>query len=301
MEIVHRIYLQLASFLDTPLFSAGASPVTIGTLLRLIILILLLFSVTRWLKTWVVTRLLAKSTVELGVRLAVGAIVRYAVLAIGLLVILQTAGIDLSTLAILAGALGVGVGFGLQNITNNLVSGIILLFERPIKIGDRIEVGPVTGDVVNIALRATTVVTNDNIAIIVPNSEFVSTRVTNWSYTDRDVRFNFPIGVAYHSDPEVVRALLVNVADGHPGVLKHPKPDALLQEFGDSSLNFILRVWTRQYATTPGVLRSELNMAIYRAFKEQGIEIPFPQRDLHIRSGSLQEPKSPGPSSPTSA
>jgi len=163
-------------------------------------------------------------------------------------------------------------------------------------VGDRIEVGPVTGDVVNISLRATTVVTNDNIAVIVPNSEFVSSRVTNWSYTDRDVRFNFPVGVSYRSDPEVVRRLLLQVADQHAGVLKNPKPDALLQEFGDSALNFVLRVWTRQYSTTPGTLRSELNFMISKTFKEHGIEIPFPQRDIHIRSGAVAGQPSQGSS-----
>lgn len=287
MEVIGPILGHIKSFFDIPLFSAGTSPITIWTLVWLVILTLLLFSVTHWLKLWIVTRLLAKSNVELGVRLAVGAIIRYVILAVGLMVILQTVGIDLSTFTILAGALGVGVGFGLQNVTNNLVSGLILLLERPIKVGDRIEVGTVTGDVVNISLRSTTVVTNDNIAIIVPNSEFVSSRVTNWSYTDRDVRFNFPVGVSYRSDPELVRRLLLQVADQHLGVLKNPKPDALLLEFGDSSLNFMLRVWSRQYASTPGILRSDLNFMIIKAFKEHDIEIPFPQRDLYIRGGVL--------------
>lgn len=287
MESLQQLFLQIKSLLDIHLFSAGKSSVTLWTLVILVILVFLLFSITRWLKVWIVNSLLADSSVELGVRLAVGAIVRYIVIAVGLVVILQTTGVDLSTVTIIAGALGVGVGFGLQNITNNFVSGFLLLIERPIKVGDRIEVGSVTGDVVNIALRATTVVTNDNIAIIVPNSEFVSSRVTNWSYTDRNVRFNFPVGVSYRSDPELVRRLLLQVADQHTGVLKDPKPDALLQEFGDSALNFILRVWTKQYATTPGMLRSELNFMISKTFKEQGIEIPYPQRDLHIRSGSL--------------
>ncbi|NOT22870.1 MAG: mechanosensitive ion channel [Nitrospiraceae bacterium] len=288
MESLQQLFNQIKTFLDIPVFSAGKSSITLWTLVSVVILVLLLFSITRWLKVWIVSRLLANSSVELGVRLAVGAIVRYIVIAVGLIVILQTTGIDLSTVTILAGALGVGVGFGLQNITNNFVSGFLLLIERPIKVGDRIEVGPVTGDVVNIALRATTVVTNDNIAIIVPNSEFVSSRVTNWSYTDRNVRFNFPVGVSYRSDPELVRRLLLQVSDQHAGVLKDPKPDALLQEFGDSALNFILRVWTKQYATTPGVLRSELNFMILKTFKEQGIEIPYPQRDLHIRSSDME-------------
>ena len=287
MDDIGQILGQIKSFLDIPLFSAGKSSITIWTLVWLVILTLLLFSLTRWLKLWVVTRLLARSKIELGVRLAVGTIIRYVIIAVGLIVILQTAGIDLSTLTILAGALGVGVGFGLQNITNNLVSGIILLIERPIKVGDRIEVGEVHGDVVRISPRATIIVTNDNIAVIVPNSDFITGRITNWSYTDRDVRFHIPVGVSYRSDPEEVRRLLLAVAGAHPGVLKQPEPDALFQEFGDSSLNFILRVWTRDYITTPGILRSELNFAISRIFKEHGIEVPFPQRDLHIRSGVL--------------
>lgn len=287
MDVIGQLLGQIKSFLDIPLFSAGKSSITIWTLVWLVILALLMFSLTRWLTLWVVTRLLARSKIELGVRLAVGTIIRYVVIIVGMIVILQTLGIDLSALTILTGALGVGVGFGLQHITNNLVSGIILLFERPIKVGDRIEVGGVLGDVVRISPRATIIVTNDNITVIVPNSEFITGRVTNWSYIDRDVRFHIPVAVSYHSDPEEVRRLLLAVAGAHPGVLKQPEPDALFQEFGDSSLKFVLRVWTRDYITTQGVLRSELNFAISRMFKEHGIEIPFPQQDLHIRSGVL--------------
>ena len=210
-----------------------------------------------------------------------------AILGMAQTLVILTAGIDLSALTVLAGALGIGVGLGLQNIASNFVSGLSILFERPIKVGDRIEAGKITGDVVSISLRATTIVSNDNIAIIVPNTEFVSSTVINWSYTDRDVRFNIPVGVSYSSDPVVVKRLLLEVAADHPGVLKRPPPDVLFQEFGDSALNFVLRVWTQDYTTRPGVLRSELNFAISKKFKEHGIEIPFPQRDLHIRSGAL--------------
>jgi small-conductance mechanosensitive channel len=207
MELLGQILSRIKEVLDILLFSAGDAPITIWTLVSLVILTLLLFSITAWLKRWIVARLLARSHVDLGVRLAIGAIIRYLVIATGLIVIFQAAGINLSTLTIVAGALGVGVGFGLQNITNNLVSGFILLIERPIKVGDRIEVGPVTGDVVNISLRSTTV-------------------VTNWSYTDRNVRFNFPVGVSYRSDPKLVRRLVIHVAGQYPGVLKDPTADA---------------------------------------------------------------------------
>ena len=288
METLQEFLVQLRAWLDIPLLPVGSTRFTLWMLLYLLVLIALLVYVTGKLKTWMVERLLARTRIDIGVRQAVGSIFRYVIVAIGFMIILQTAGINLSALTVLAGAFGIGVGFGLQNITNNFVSGLIILFERPIKVGDRIEVGNVTGDVVKISPRATTIVTNDNIAIIVPNSEFISSQVINWSYTNRDVRLNFPVGVAYHSDPELVRKALLEVAADHPGVLKERNADVLLQEFGDSSLNFILRVWTRDYTTTPGVLRSELNYAICKKFKEHGIEIPFPQRDLHVRSGVVE-------------
>ena len=287
MDQITDLLEPLGSITHILLYSIGNTTITLGTMLYLTVLVVALFYLTGKLKTWVVERLLSRSHVELGVRHAIGAIFRYVMVGIGLTIILQTAGIDLSALTVLFGALGIGVGFGLQSITNNFVSGIILLLERPIKVGDRIEVGNVNGDVVNISPRATTIVTNDNIAIIVPNADFISSKVVNWSYTNRDVRFNFPIGVAYSSDPEQVRRVLLEVAQAHRGVLKEPGPSVLFDQFGDSSLNFLLRVWTREFASVPGVLRSELYFAISWAFKEHGIEIPFPQRDLHIKSGHL--------------
>jgi small-conductance mechanosensitive channel len=288
VETIKEILVSIRNFLDIPLFKLGETHVTLWAILYLVILLVLLFYLTAKLKYFIVARLLAKSSIEIGVRQAVGSIIRYGVVAVGFVIIFETVGIDLSALTILAGALGIGVGFGLQNITNNLVSGLIILLERPIKVGDRIEVGKVVGDVLKISLRATTVRTNDNIAIIIPNSDFVSSSVTNWSYTDRDVRFNIPVGVSYNSDPEMVQTILLEVAGEHPGVLKSPKPDVIFEEFGESSLNFLLRVWTREYTTRPYILRSELNFAIKKKFKEHGIEIPFPQRDLHIRSGAVE-------------
>lgn len=287
MDTLQEGWESIRGWLSIPLFKAGATPVTLWTIVSLVVLFVLLLWLTKKLKDWIVLKLLAHSRIDIGVRQAAGSIVRYVVIAIGFVVIMQTVGIDLSTVTVLAGALGIGVGFGLQTITNNLVSGLILLFERPIKIGDRIEVGNVTGNVVDISARATTVITNDNIAIIIPNAEFIGSKVTNWSYTTRDIRFNFPVKVSYREEPEVVRKLLLEVADNHPGVLKDRKSDVLFQEFGDSSLQFTLRVWTRDYTDRPGVLRSELNYAISRKFREHGIEVPYPQRDIHIKDGSL--------------
>ncbi len=287
MNMLLEGWESVRGWLNIPLFSAGTTPVTLWTLLYLVLLFGLLLWLTKKLKDWIVLTLLANSRIDIGIRQATGTIVRNAIVTIGFIVIIQTVGIDLSTITILAGGLGIGVGFGLQTIISNFVSGLIILFERPIKIGDRIEVGHVTGDVVNIAARATTVVTNDNIAIIIPNSEFVSSKVTNWSYTTRNVRFNFPVNVSHRENPERVRTLLLEVATSHSGVLKDAKPDVLFHEFGESSLHFILRVWTRDYTDRPGVLRSELNYAISRKFREHGVEVPYAQRDIHIKDGTL--------------
>jgi small-conductance mechanosensitive channel len=288
LEDLRKILLDIKSFLDIHLFEVGTTSITLWSFIYFLFLAWLLFFFTNKLKNWIVYKVLSNSKIELGVRLAVGTIIRYFILVLGLIIVMQTVGINLSTLTILAGALGVGIGFGLQNITNNFVSGIIILFERPIKVGDRIQVGDVYGDVVSISMRSTTVVTNDNISVIVPNSEFISSTVVNWSHTDRNVRFNIPVGVAYKEDPEKVRDLLLQIAGNEEGVLKKPVPDVLFDEFGDSSLNFNLRVWTDTYTTTPGILKSRLYFEIFKKFKEQNIEIPFPQRDLHIKNNESE-------------
>jgi len=269
--------------LSIPLFKMGDATFTLWMLLYLILATVILAIAASALNKLIAYRLLAKSRIELGVRIAIGSIIKYLVLVVGFVVILQTAGINLSSLTILLGALGVGIGFGLQNITNNFVSGIIILLERPIKVGDRIEVAGVAGDVIDISMRATTILTNDNISIIVPNSQFISETVINWSHTDRSVRFNFPVGVSYKEDPEAIRRVLLEIALANPGVLKDPKPDVLFSEYADSAMIFNLRVWTRDFINRPGVLKSQLYYEIARRFREEKIEIPFPQRDVYIR------------------
>jgi small-conductance mechanosensitive channel len=284
MKAAKDIYFNIKEFLSISLFKLGGSDITLWTIVYLILLLFLLFFITAKLKRWIVYKLLEKSKIELGVRIALGTFVRYIILALGFIIILQTVGINLNSLTILAGALGVGIGFGLQNITNNFVSGIIILLERPIKVGDRVQVGEILGDVVNISMRSTTVVTNDNIAVIVPNSDFISSQVINWSFTDRNVRMNIPVGVSYNSEPEQVKKILLEVAEDDPAVLKTPKPDVIFDSFGDSSLNFILRVWSQQLSNKLFILKSQLYFEIFKRFKDAGIEIPFPQRDLHIKN-----------------
>ncbi|HYT56414.1 MAG TPA: mechanosensitive ion channel domain-containing protein, partial [Verrucomicrobiae bacterium] len=192
-------------------------------------------------------------------------------------------GIDLTGLAIILGFLSVGIGFGLQNITSNFVAGLILLLERPIKVGDRIMVGNQEGDVVEINMRSTTIRTLNNVAVIVPNSEFVSSKVENWSYGDETVRVDVNVGVSYESDLETVIRSLREVAAEHPQVLKNPAPDVLHTGFGDSAWNMRLRIWLEDSQRHLEV-HSEINCAIVRKFQQNRVEIPFPQRDLHVRS-----------------
>lgn len=284
MESLQSWLSSAKSILDLPILKLGETQVTVWSLLYLILLLFLLFFLAGRLRRLLVDRVLVRSKLDTGAREAIGAITRYVVLFIGILVALQTVGINLTTLNVLAGAVGIGVGFGLQNIAGNFISGLIILFERPIKIGDRIEVNDVDGDVINIGARSTTVVTNDRIAIIVPNSKFITESVVNWNHTDPKVRFHIPVGVVYGSDVRLVEKLLCEVAAENPDVLKEPPPSVWFCGFGESTLKFELLAWNSNLLHRKGQFISNLNFAIYDKFKEHNIVIPFPQRDLHIRS-----------------
>lgn len=287
MEAVQQWLAQIKAVLDIPLLMLGKTQLTLWMLLYLIIFIFLLFYLSGKLKDWVVLRLLARSHIEVGVRQAMGLIVRYFVIAIGFVVILQTAGIDLSALNVLAGAVGIGLGFGLTNIINNFFSGLIILFERPIKVGDRIEVGNVLGNVLAINVRSTTVITNDRVVIIVPNSKFIAENVINWSYSARMARFRIPVTVAYGSDVRQVEKLLIEAAHEVSEILDDPPPSVRFLEFQDSGLYFELRAWSEKLLDRKGQLTSLINFAIYEKFNAHGIEFPYPQRDVHIRSGHI--------------
>ncbi len=271
--------------MNMSLFNLGDSKLTIGLLLTLILSFVILFVGAEWIRKLIINKILSRYRLDIGTRKSIGTMVKYFLILAGIFSILQTNGLDLSAFGILAGAVGVGIGFGLQNITNNFISGLIILFEQPIKEGDRIEVGDVSGDVIKISARSTMIVTNDNISIIVPNSQFIDSQVINWSHNDRNIRFNFPVGVSYKEDPQKIKKILLEVAKNNSGVLNLPEPDVLFDEFGDSSLNFSLRVWTSEYINRPKVLKSQLYYEIFRKFKEEGVEIPFPQRDLNLGSG----------------
>lgn len=212
---------------------------------------------------------------------AVSSLIHYAIIALGFFTAIGMLGVSLTRVTVLVGALGVGIGFGLQSIVNNFVSGLILLFERPIHVGDIIEFGDLIGEVRRIGMRTSTVHTARGADIIVPNSQLTTERVTNWTLSDRLRRIDLPLGVNYGAKPKEVIGILESVSASHPEVLKYPAPQGLFVGYGDSSINFELRAWTDQFADWPRV-RSELAAAVYDAVYKAGMNFPFPQRDVHV-------------------
>lgn len=259
--------------LDVPLFNIGTTPVSLFSITQLAVLLVLLVILSRWVSGLVSDRLLGQSSLELATRRTIGAIARYTLLTVGVVALMQTYGINLSTFNFLAGAFAVGVGFGLQNIFQNFISGLIIMFERPVKIGDRIELGAVQGDVVDIGARRTTVLTNDRIAVLIPNSRFITENVTNYAYLDAPIRIRLPVAIAAGADPrEVERVLLAAAA--HHEVLRDPPPAVrMLALQGGGAMAFELQVWNTTRVCDKDVLVSELYYAIHRALAEREIRL----------------------------
>jgi small-conductance mechanosensitive channel len=285
----------MLDILDYRLFRIGQTQVTVASLLATVAILAVTWVAARLLRKLVSEKLFGKARVDPGVRYAIGRVVSYIVWVLGLIIALQPLGINATTLAVFGGAIGVGIGFGLQDIAKNFIAGLILLIERPIKVGDRIEIGKVIGDVAEIRARATLVRTNDDIYLIVPNARFITDTVTNWSYRTPRVRFHFPVGVAYGSDPRAVEKALLDAASKSEHVLKEPAPTVLFLAFSESSLDFELVCWTAVMLHRRSALRSEINYSVHETLKQRGIEFPFPQRDLHIRSAEgLERILAPG-------
>jgi len=286
LESVKLFLQKLKYVIEYPLFSLTETEFTAGSIFIFFFSLFLLLYLSKAFKSFLINKVLIRYNEDIGVRQAMGTIARYLVVVSGLFIIIQANGIDLSGLAIIGGALGVGIGFGLQGITNNFVSGIVILLERPIKVGDRIEVGDTTGDVTKISARATTVMTNDGISVIIPNSEFISSRVINWSYSGRLVRFKVPIPAPYGVDHNKVLKLLLEVASENKDVAKTPEPHVRLKEFADSSLTFELVFWTADMMHRQGKMKSQINLDVYQKFADNDITIPFPQLDLHMKENT---------------
>jgi small-conductance mechanosensitive channel len=270
---------------DAPLPAIKLSLLQIFLLVALVIAVFWISSRT---KHFLFNRLLAQSGLDRSLQYAIAQIVSNIVLVVGIFIVLENTGIHLAALTVFAGAVGVGIGFGLQNIASNFISGLVILAERPITIGDRVEVAGVIGRVQQIRARSTVIITNDNIAMIVPNSKFIDSPVTNWHYGDPRVRFRLPVGVAYGSDVNKVRDALIAAAREHAATLSEPEPTAYLEKFGDSTIDFELVAWTQEMSYKPRRFKSDLNYLIYKHLTAAGIEIPNPQRDLHIRDGVIK-------------
>ena len=268
--------------------SIGEFSLSLGAVLTFVLIVWLSAKLAVLVEFVLGELLLPRMRLPHGAAHAVARVSRYTVIFIGLLVASKALGFDISQAAIVAGGLGVGIGFGLQNVVSNFVSGLILLFERPIRVGDIIEVGTTSGKVTNIGMRATLVRTWPGSELVVPNSQLIASNVVNWTLQSDRRRLEIPVGVAYGTDPEVVAKLLVEIAQLHPRIDAFPEPQCLFLGFGDSSLDFQLRAWAA--AGEYFGIESELRFTITRALDEAGITIPFPQRDLHLHPAGGQLP-----------
>ncbi|WP_375494499.1 mechanosensitive ion channel family protein [uncultured Nostoc sp.] len=259
------------------------------SLINLLILVSLLFALIIFAGTItniLRSRVLSIAGINRGAQEAIAILTKYSVIIVGSIVLLQIWGLDLSSVTILASALGIGIGFGFQDIAKNFGSGLILVLERPIQVGDFIEVGDLHGTVERISARSTEIRTLDHISIIVPNSRLLETEVINWSHRNPVSRLHLPVGVAYSAEPDLVKEALLDAAKDQPNVLDTPPPQVLFKGFGDSALNFELLVWTAE-PHKQFLIKSDLYFSIYEILCKRHIEIPFPQHDLHLRSGTL--------------
>ncbi len=287
---VQSAYLRVSGLADASLFSVGGTPVTGNDIMRVLVILFVAWLLSRGARL-AFRRMSQRESPSMQASMyTVGRLTHYTIIILAVFIALSSIGLDFSNLALVAGALSVGIGFGLQSIVSNFVSGLIILFEHTLRVGDYIELDTgLTGTVKSINVRSTLINTNDNIDIVVPNSEFVTSRLTNWTLGERILRVRIPFGVAYGSDKDLVKKAAIEAADEVPYTLTHMKgrePDVWLVEYGDNSLNFLLLVWVnRQGARRPTRTRAAYLWALETKLSEYGIEIPFPQRDLHLRSG----------------
>jgi potassium-dependent mechanosensitive channel len=266
----------------------GFVSLSLGDVLAFVATVWLAFLVSRFVRFALEEDVFPRLPMGRGLPYAISSLLHYVILLLGFLAAVGAMGVDLNRVTLLTGAFGVGVGFGLQTIVNNFVSGLILLLERPIQVGDAIQMTDLDGEVRRIGIRSTTVHTWRGAEVIVPNATLISGNLTNWTLSDRTRRFELMVGVAYGTDPQRVIDLLRDAATSVPGVLKNPGPVVLFQSFGDSALNFEVRAWTARFEEWSAV-HSQVAVAVNAALKAAGIEIPFPQRDVTLRFPSREE------------
>jgi len=286
--LLQMAFETLHAILGTEL-GRGSIRISVGNLLEFAVTVWLAYLFSAFVRFVLREEIYPRTHVTRGLSYAISSLINYAIIALGFVLALGVLGIDLNKLTILAGAFGVGIGFGLQSVVNNFVSGLILLFERPIHVGDIVDVGDLSGEVVRIGIRASTVRTWQGAEIIVPNAQLITERVTNWTLSDRTRRIDLSVGVDYASAPERVVEVLEAVAQAHPQILKTPPPQAVFQAFGDSSINFQLRAWTNRFERWPKI-QTELAAAVYDALHAAGMSLPFPQREVRLLQDHKPDP-----------
>ncbi|MGK2951274.1 MAG: mechanosensitive ion channel family protein, partial [Thiobacillus sp.] len=271
--------------LDGMAMQVGSNRVSVLAAIKLILALALLWLLAQWLGRVIENRISRAAYVNPGMQVALVKLIKFVLLVLAFLLALDAVGIDLTALAVFGGALGVGLGFGLQRIASNFISGFIVLFDRSIRPGDVITIGEKFGWVQELHARYVVVKDRDGVERLIPNEMLITNEVINWSYSDRNVRLKIPVSISYNSDPEQALAILEEAARANPRVLADPEPTTRLMTFGDSGIELELRVWIPDPEAGMANVRSDINLAIWRAFKAAGIVIPYPQRDLHIRSG----------------
>jgi small-conductance mechanosensitive channel len=266
------------------LFRIGNTPVTAASLLVALAILAGSWVLGRVLRTLIANRLLARTRLSPGIRYAFGRFAAYVVFFLGAAAALQTVGINATTLAAFGAAVGVGIGFGLQDLVKNFVAGLVILIERPFQVGDRIEMERISAQVAEIRSRATVLRTNDDVHLIVPNSKLTSETVVNRSYARPLYRTRVPVGVAYGAEPRAVERALLEAAAACDGTLAEPAPSVRFRNFGESALHFELLCWTNSMLHHPGRFVSDLNFHVHEALTRHGIEFPHPQMDIDLRS-----------------
>jgi small-conductance mechanosensitive channel len=274
---------QILYLLNKPFLHIGQTPITIGGIASAFLVVIAAYFLSAFTQRILLGRLTNRLHLTSGMAYAARRLIHYTIILLGIIVAAQCVGLNFGSLAVVFGFLSVGIGFGLQNVTSNFMAGLIMLLEQPISVGDFISVETQIGKVTQINMRSTVIQTLDNISIIIPNSKLIENNVINWSHTDPQIRIHCPVGVAYGSDVKSVKSALLNAVRGLDAILEKPAPEVRLIQFGESSLDFELLVWTdspeKQF-----FLKSQINFAVEEALRAAQIRIPFPQRDLHIVS-----------------
>ena len=286
-QLYEEIKAAVLSVIDFRL-AVGSFAISLADVLIFSITIYLSVLISRFVRTALEEDILRKIKLPRGVAGSISMLTHYIIMIIGFTIAMSAAGIEWSRFAMIVGALGVGIGFGLQDVVNNFISGLILIFERPIKLGDVVELEDLRGNVKRIGIRSSTIRTFEGAEVIVPNSLLISNKVVNWTLSDRMRRISLPVGVAYGTDPKKVIQLLEKVAQKHPDVLEKPEPIAIFMGFGESSLDFELRFWTKNFDDWLAI-RTHISIIVHEELAKKGIEIPFPQRDIHIIAGAQEK------------